>query len=61
MTMYKIINNLMLAIMEKLDRRETSLEIKLYNLARRIFNKTFFKLNGYSAYDYKRNYEYFEE
>ncbi len=54
--MIRLINNLMLAIMEKLDRRESSLEIKLHNLARRIFNKTFFKLNGYSAYDYRRNY-----
>ena len=59
--MIRLINNLMLAIMEKLDRRESSLEIKLHNLARRIFNKTFFKLNGYSAYDYRKNFEYFEE
>tara|TARA_Y100000385_G_scaffold273189_1_gene314818 strand:- start:452 stop:631 length:180 start_codon:yes stop_codon:yes gene_type:complete len=59
--MIRLINNLMLTIMEKLDRRESSLEIKLHNLARRIFNKTFFKLNGYSAYDYRKNFEYFEE
>jgi|TARA_B100000902_G_scaffold317805_1_gene309544 hypothetical protein len=61
MKIYKRINNMTLTVMEKFDRRETSFKRVSYKVARKLFDVTFFKLNGYSAYDYRKNYEYFEE
>ena len=55
MTMYKKINNLTLTVMERFDRRETSFKRVSYKVARKLFDRTFFKLNGYSAYDYRKN------
>ena len=59
--MYKKINNLTLTVMERFDRRETSFKRVSYNVHRKQSDRTFFKYNGYSAYDYRKNYEYFEE
>ena len=47
MTMYKRINNMTLTVMEKFDRRETSFKRVSYKVARKLFDVTFFKLNGF--------------
>jgi hypothetical protein len=41
--------------MERLDKRQTRTEKIGYKYARKIFDITFWKLYGYSPYDYQKN------
>lgn len=52
---YKYFNNYSLYAMERLDKRQTRTEKIGYKYARKIFDITFWKLYGYSPYDYQRN------